>query len=310
MSAQESFESLRQLEHHIDKPLRLYENREADDYPAHWHSAIELIMPEENTYTVVISEESYHIHPGEILIIPSGVVHEILAPEDGMRYLFLLDAVELLSMQGMGAYQHLLYPCIHLRSDRDPDVLILANTYFVRAVQEYKNGEPLGEAAAKQWLSLLFVCVVRHLGSGKPEQAAQTGWQARTAAVIMDVCAYISAHCNEQLTLEGMAEYCGYSKYHFSRLFKLYTGMGFYDYFLVQRMALCRKHLANPTMSITDVALSSGFGSIATFNRVFKQQEGITPTAYRTMRQQLIHGSEAGKNRQSGETEQQTSCDA
>ena len=36
---------------------------------------------------------------------------------------------------------------------------------------------------------------------------------------------------------------------------------------------------------MTEVANRAGFGSIATFNRVFKQFEGVTPTQYRQMRQ-------------------------
>ena len=38
---------------------------------------------------------------------------------------------------------------------------------------------------------------------------------------------------------------------------------------------------------MTDVALRAGFDSIATFNRVFKQHEGVTPSNYRRMQQSL-----------------------
>ena len=58
---QEPIHSLRQLEHHIDASVRLYENREPDDYPAHWHSAVELIMPVENSYTVMVGDMAYDI---------------------------------------------------------------------------------------------------------------------------------------------------------------------------------------------------------------------------------------------------------
>ena len=51
-------------------------------------------------------------------------------------------------------------------------------------------------------------------------------------------------------------------------------------------MMLCRQLLADMDVPVTEVALRSGFGSIATFNRVFKQYEGVTPTQYRKLKQQ------------------------
>ena len=59
MGMQESFFKLRQIEHHVDDSVRLYRNREADDYPAHWHNAAEVIMPMENDYTVLVGQATY-----------------------------------------------------------------------------------------------------------------------------------------------------------------------------------------------------------------------------------------------------------
>ena len=32
-----------------------------------------------------------------------------------------------------------------------------------------------------------------------------------------------------------------------------------------------------------EIAIQSGFGSVATFNRVFREQKGCTPTQYRAI---------------------------
>ena len=99
--------------------------------------------------------------------------------------------------------------------------------------------------------------------------------------MFLEACAYISEHCAEKLTLADVAAYIGYSKYHFARMFKTYSGMSFYDFFLRQRLRLCEQLLRDPTLPITEVALRSGFGSITTFNRIFKQYENMTPREYR-----------------------------
>ncbi len=92
---------------------------------------------------------------------------------------------------------------------------------------------------------------------------------------------YIEKHYTENITLESITELSGFSKFHFSRLFKQYTDMTFCDYLNYRRITAAEEMLAKPDLSITDLALLAGFPSISTFNRVFKQKHGCTPTEYR-----------------------------
>jgi len=41
--------------------------------------------------------------------------------------------------------------------------------------------------------------------------------------------------------------------------------------------------LIRTNRSMHDVAIESGFGSVATFNRVFREKKGCTPSQYRTI---------------------------
>ena len=152
----------------------------------------------------------------------------------------------------------------------------------------------LDQAAIQAWIGLFLIRVARWLMQG-----AHVGPDERRPHMnetFLDICAYITEHCNEKLTLEDMAAYSGYSKYHFSRIFKEYTGMSFYDFYLRQRMLLCRQLLGEKNLSITEVASRSGFGSLATFNRVFKQYEGVTPTQYRQLKQIKGRGNSTWNN--------------
>ena len=44
--------------------LNLYHNREAEDYPIHWHTPLEIIMPVEGIYTVVIDDVPHTFKEG------------------------------------------------------------------------------------------------------------------------------------------------------------------------------------------------------------------------------------------------------
>ena len=290
----ESFSRLRQLEHHINDTVRLYDNVQADDYPAHWNNSFEVIMPVENDYTVYIDEKQYVVQPEEMLIIPAGSVHEIYAPESGRRYIFMIDQSQFYSVDGLSAVQHCFYPCVHLRSDLHQDLLPEVRQYMRNAIFEYESDNYFRHSAVRLWLGMMFMRTGRYLLDLETAYHHPSGHRHQQGmGVFLDVCTYIAKHCSEKLTLADAAAYSGYSKYHFARMFKAYSGVSFYDFFLRQRVLLCEQLLGDLSLSITEVALRSGFGSIATFNRIFKQYEKVTPSEYRRLRQLVL-----GENRE------------
>ena len=281
--SRESFSSLRQIDHHGDDAVRVYANTEADDYPAHWHRSYEVIMPVKNSYTVVVGSETCVLMPGEILIIPSGMVHEILAPEEGMRYLFLVDHRALYHMEGFSQAEEVFYPFVHLKNDGEEGVRTRAAELLWQIVRENEEERVMRGAMVVNRIREMFITLTRSLLEKRRSEAPGTGRKGSDA--LLAVTGYIALHCTEKLTLDDAADFAGYSKYHFARIFKEYTGMGFYTYYMRQRMLLCRELLGDRTLSVTEVALRTGFESIATFNRVFRQYENVTPTEYRQMRQ-------------------------
>ena len=60
--------------------IKLYHNMEAEDYPLHWHTAMEIIMPVRKEYTVVIDETPHTFGEGDIFITPPGTLHRLIAP--------------------------------------------------------------------------------------------------------------------------------------------------------------------------------------------------------------------------------------
>ncbi len=75
----------------------------------------------------------------------------------------------------------------------------------------------------------------------------------------------------------------GFSKYHFTRLFKNFTGTSFYKYLNKKRIEHAEKLLVDPELSITEVALQSGFSSLSAFIRMFKLIKDCTPTEFRNL---------------------------
>lgn len=97
-----------------------------------------------------------------------------------------------------------------------------------------------------------------------------------------DILRYIEENYATPLSLESIASHFGYSKYSFSHLFNSYFGCTLTDYINALRARSAAEMLVSDTMlSMTEIAMQSGFESLRTFYRVFKQRYDCTPSAYR-----------------------------
>ena len=91
---------------------------------------------------------------------------------------------------------------------------------------------------------------------------------------------YMEEHYNENISLEYASEQMNFSPSHFSRVFKKLTGVGFVTYLNMIRVEHAAEQLRSTTNKITDIGLACGFNNTRTFNRVFKEITGYTPTEF------------------------------
>lgn len=92
---------------------------------------------------------------------------------------------------------------------------------------------------------------------------------------------YINTHFAEELQLDRLASSASMSKYHFSRMFKKYTGLPPVEYVIHLRITRAKSMLADTNLSIKQIAFTVGFRDINNFIKQFKKTESITPSAYR-----------------------------
>jgi AraC-like DNA-binding protein len=87
---------------------------------------------------------------------------------------------------------------------------------------------------------------------------------------------------DNQLTLTRLSEAVGISAHHLSEVLNQKEGKNFYQFVNQYRVDfVCRQLKQDPALKILDLALSAGFASKSTFNAVFKQLTGTTPSQYR-----------------------------
>jgi AraC family transcriptional regulator len=115
-------------------------------------------------------------------------------------------------------------------------------------------------------------------GSAAMPQAARGGlaaWQVRRARE------FIEEHVAEQISLAELARLTRLSPIHFCRAFKRSVGLPPHQYQLRRRIERAKTLLADPSHSVTSIALECGFSLPGSFATAFRKATGITPSAFR-----------------------------
>lgn len=282
------FDGLREVVHFENGfQVLLYRNQEAEDYPRHWHSDIEMILPLEGGYGVLIDDKQYDLNENDILLIPPGVIHELFAPEKGSRMILQISYAVTSEIDRFYDGLKRFYPCLYISADeleKDDGAYRQIRLLLDIMIAEYENPGAFAAASLKSVAQLLLIQCARQWETFGAEQGSRR--YAKSVDGFLRVCDHIHRHCAEPLTVQQLADVAGYSKSHFVRMFKEFSNISCIEYIQQQRVALSRQMLADPEMSIAEIVARSGFGSVASFNRVFKAQMHLTPSRYRQLLRQ------------------------
>ena len=269
-----------------DSTIMLYDNNKTENYPTHWHTPIEILMPIESTYKAICNNVTFHLNTGDILLIAPGTLHALYAPPKGRRLIFQADITLLNSIRECESASYLVSSATLITPENSPAIHETIYSLMMEILDEYNGNTILSDASIYAKLIRILVLIGRTHTAEMDKFESSQSKQQEYIEKFMDVCDYINKHCTESLSLDEISEMAGFSKYHFSRLFKQFTNYSFYKYLNLHRIMYAEKLLVNPDVSVTEVALLSGFNSISSFIRMFKICKNCTPTEFRMMYEQ------------------------
>ena len=95
---------------------------------------------------------------------------------------------------------------------------------------------------------------------------------------IYRVIYFIERHYGEELSVERLAKISGFSKYHFHRIFLSIVGENVSTF--IRRIRLSASSGKLSQHSVTEVAMKSGYETPSSFAKAFKENFGLSPSAY------------------------------
>lgn len=113
------------------------------------------------------------------------------------------------------------------------------------------------------------------------ENAPHLHRQKKEDLIISQAVSWIHQAINGKISLPAIAARCGLSYAHFFRRFQAYTGRSPSEYVAFCRLQKAKALLADPSLSIKQIAFACGFENEFYFSNFFKKQTGIAPTLFR-----------------------------
>ncbi|MBR1852991.1 MAG: helix-turn-helix transcriptional regulator [Lachnospiraceae bacterium] len=122
-------------------------------------------------------------------------------------------------------------------------------------------------------LSELLVLLMAE--SWNPDEA---GKRSRSLANLKE---YLDAHYTEKISLDHLAELFYINKFYMTRVFKEQYGVSINTYLQQLKITKAKQMLRFTENTVEEIGMKCGIGEANYFSRLFKQVEGITPSAYR-----------------------------
>lgn len=99
----------------------------------------------------------------------------------------------------------------------------------------------------------------------------------------------MDAASHEAWPVRRLARVSCVSEAHFARSFKEAFGVPPHRYLLTRRIERATALLRDTDLSITEIAFQTGWGSLGTFGRTFRDVTGVSPSAMRARERDAAH---------------------
>ena len=232
--------------------------------PPHIHEYSELAFTLSGTTTVIVEGKKYQLPPHHLIFILPNQIHEYRDETDStMRYaVFSNDHIPAFFDQ-----MHGLQP-------QNPVINMWEHKHLLKALSATEPNDTIRLCGI---LNLICDAIIK-----------KSKWIPRSTeqhSMFFDVIQYISQNFREDIQLKDLAKRLGYHEKYLSSSLHTLTGMNFRSFLCSYRINLAKEMLRSKdtaSLRVADIALRCGFSSINSFNRVFRENTGMTPTEYRS----------------------------
>ena len=245
----------------------------------HLHDKMELLYTLQGRCAVFADGKNFVLKQEDFAVFNPFSSHQLYL-EEGAHTLSLYIPVELLSQTDIGT--------IYCISPLQPEKQVSLDLIRIRLAELFRD---YTENAASRRLNLFaelleLLSILQQDFSSDSASEAHSFHDTKNSERRQKILRYLWEHYQEPITLKSTAAHFYLSDGHFSRLFQELTGKSFSDYLRSVRLSHAHRQLLSGDISVTDAALSCGFGNVNTFIDAFRREYGLTPGQFQRRTQE------------------------
>lgn len=130
-------------------------------------------------------------------------------------------------------------------------------------------------------LARTLCCLILQRYSANQRKTTATSTAKSDARLMDEAIAWLKSHYAENIRMERLVAYMGYSRSRLFELFKAETGLSPADWLARYRIKTARRMLKSSDAPIAKIARACGFSSPQYFNAAFRKATGVSPTQWR-----------------------------
>ena len=267
-----------------DDPFSTYhiENRgQSFQIPVHWHDELEIIYVKSGFLTVNISGENYIGKPGDAFVVSPGNLHFMGSQTGTVDYFTFLFPLKYIAFRSDDMLDDkLIEPLNSGHQMISPEIKDTVKEQCEQLARVYaaeidKSESKITSQIRKKIILLQFIHELWKKGF-----IVENDTTGRNT-VEKEMVSYIQQNFMGKILLREFGEQFHLSEKYISRYFKEHFHITLSQYVTYLRLEHAKQMLQETDISVTEVAMQSGYQNISYFIRSFKKTYGVSPLKYR-----------------------------
>lgn len=238
----------------------------------HLHSQVELDIVESSEVEFMVDGRNLTIGAGGGVLICPHTIHSMQYTAPGSVSTFIFGTDFLLDF--MSFFESTKTPFVILDKERCP-AFAQAQIPFLL---EFSHNYNIGKTVVKGLLSVLLSGMMPAYSGGEFEERED---RLSSYQVCRKLLAYVDENITQDLSLKSIAKALNIVPCYVSSVFSKNFNMTLNHYIGTKRIAMAKTMLISTLKPMSEIAYECGFSSVRSFNRRFKELEGMPPTQYR-----------------------------
>ena len=256
-------------------------------YQMHWHSYGEILLVgpgETNIFRV--NRSTYNLSEGDFVLIWPMEMHAIIDADRQESLVIQFSNAFVNTLFDLQRIMHFYRKLNVIRAEGHQELSCKLQEIARKMKETFFTAQTNREVKCCMLLMEFMMTLDEHREEFAPEPGTdmRDPYEDDVMRRMMLVTDYIKNNLTaDDLSQGAMAQMAGISREYFSRIFKNVTGMNYSKWLNMIRLEKASELLSHKNMSLTEVAMLSGFQSIPSFNRVFHEDKGMSPGEFRAL---------------------------